>query len=114
MTVLQMLAEVIGPEELLRSIAFSELVHILQVTDPFLPVLIGGVPSLIRPLREAGSCKLFTAIAARVSFSGASCAVMKRSRVACKSRARPAVPADMERVLVALSFVVVLKTITAV
>lgn len=39
---------------------------------------------------------------------------MKRSRVACKGRARPTVAADMERVLVALCFVLVLKPIAAV
>lgn len=69
MTVLQMLAEVIGSEKLLRGVAFPELMHILQVTDPILPVLIGRVPSLIRPLGAAGPGKLFTTIATRVSFT---------------------------------------------
>lgn len=45
-TVLEMLAEVIGPVELLGRVALSELVHLLKVSDPLLPVLVSSVSCL--------------------------------------------------------------------
>ncbi len=41
MAVLQMLSEMICPEEFLCVIALSELVHFLQMPYPNLPILVG-------------------------------------------------------------------------
>lgn len=46
MTVLEMLAEVVGPVELLGRVALPELVHLLKVSDPLLPVLVSSVSCL--------------------------------------------------------------------
>lgn len=54
MTVLQMLSEVIRAIELLRVIAFAELVHGGQVVEPLVPIWV----------REIG--EFFAAVAARV------------------------------------------------
>lgn len=45
-TVLEMLAEVVGPVELLGRVALPELVHLLKVSDPLLPVLVSSVSCL--------------------------------------------------------------------
>lgn len=46
MTVLEVLAEVVGPVELLGRVALSELVHLLKVSDPLIPVLVSSVSRL--------------------------------------------------------------------
>ena len=43
MTVFQMLPEMVGPEEFLGLIALAELVNIVQMVDPFVPVGLGNV-----------------------------------------------------------------------
>jgi len=73
--VLEMLSEVIRSEELFGRVALSELVHLLQMPNAFIPVLFRSVPGRITTVQGTStrttsrSCKLITAVAAGVSFT---------------------------------------------
>lgn len=75
MAVLEMLSEVIRSEELFGRVALSELVHLLQMPNAFIPVLFRSVPGRITTVQGTStrttsrSCKLITAVAAGVSFT---------------------------------------------
>ena len=43
MAVLEMLAEMVCPEKLLRRITFTEFMCLLQVADTLIPILVGSV-----------------------------------------------------------------------
>ena len=108
----QVLAEMICPEKLLALITFCEFMDVCQMRYPCVPVVIVG--------------KSFTAVATdqvrartrrwrRVGATGSrrdSAGVMKGSTiVTAEVGARPRVAAEMERVLMAFSFVLVFETV---
>lgn len=117
--VLQMLAEVVCPVKLLGRVALSELVHVLQMPDPLVPVMFCGVPRYDAaaegtvPGTAAGPGELVAAVAARIGLARAVRRVVKSAIVARKRRTRPRVAADVQRVLVALGFVLVLEAVAA-
>jgi hypothetical protein len=97
MAVLQMLSKVIGAEKLLGLIAFSELVHVIQM-------LAAGVP-----VGRQG--EFFTAISADIGHARMSRRGVESRLDACKRRARPRMTSQVERVLVSLGLVLVFEAI---
>lgn len=87
MTVLQVLPEVIRPEELLGRVALPELVHLLQMSNSLLPVLVCRLsrrdPSAQGAGADgpAGSPELVAAVAARVSLTWMGRRIVERSVV---------------------------------
>lgn len=115
MAVLEVLPEVVGPPKLLGDVALAELVHLLQVLRPGFPVLVCNLPSTVgRETREAsGPGKIPAAVAAAVGLAGTGGAVVEGVLEGEHGAARPAVAAEVERVLVALGFVLVLEAVGA-
>lgn len=103
MAVLEVLAEMIGSVELLARIALAEFVHILEMANTVVPVLF---------LFPAPG-KLLTAVSTNIRLTESCGAVMKSAFVPGQGRAGPAVPPDMERVLMPLGFVLVLEPVAA-
>ncbi len=111
--VLEVLTEVIGAVELFARVALAELVVFLKMDDAFFPVPIGDEPPIL-VARWAGPLELFSTVATRIRVPGSSRTVMESPLVACQRRARPAMSADMERVLMALHLIFILETIAAI
>jgi len=76
MAVLQVLTEVICPEKLLAGIAFAELVHILQMANPLLPVIVTHCSIRSAPW------KFLSAVTASIRFTWSCSAVVKGTRIA--------------------------------
>lgn len=96
---LEVLAEVVGAEELLRLVTLSKLVYMVEVFGAVLPA------------RRIS--KLLTAVATNVS------AVAGHGRVECcfwagERSARPRMTSQMEGVLVAFCFVLVFEAVGAI
>lgn len=85
---LQVLAEVIGAIKLLGRVAFPKFMHLLQVSNTFVPVLVGralGKYTTTEGTRARGNAcasKLVSAVAADVSLSGTVGRLMKSSVIA--------------------------------
>lgn len=81
MAVFEMLPEVVCPEELLAGIALAELVHVLQMPDTVLPILLTS-----KDASRIASCtgKFFTAIATRISLTRPRAAVVECAIVSLK------------------------------
>lgn len=73
-TVLEMLPEMVSTEELLARVALPELVHLLQMAQSVVPVLLRRKACTAS---TTAACKLFAAVSARVSFTGAVCALVE-------------------------------------
>ena len=112
MAVLEMLAEMVGAVEFLARVAFAKFVRILQMDDALFQVLVRDETTVLVPRRPC-PLKLLAAITAAVGLARVGRALVKSSLVARQRRAGPAVPAYVERVLVTLSFVLVLEPIAA-
>jgi len=108
--VLQVLPEVVGPIEFLAGVALAELVDLLQMTDSVIPVLICR---LSRPSLTTAAHEFFTAVAANIDLPRVSCTIVESPIIAVERGARPAVPADVEAILMTLCFVFVFKPVTA-
>lgn len=74
MAVLQMLSEVIRTIELLAGITFAEFMHLLQMSQPLIPVVFRRVP---RTADTTATSEFLPTIAARVSFAWPVRAIMK-------------------------------------
>jgi hypothetical protein len=109
--VFEVLAEVVGAIKLLGRIALAKFVSVLKVPDPLLMVLVSDDESAVRATPSSG--KFFSAIAAHIGLARSRCAVVECAIVALERRARPAVPPNMERVLVSFGFVLILEAISA-
>jgi hypothetical protein len=99
MTVLEVLAEVVGAEEFLSLVAFSKLVHMVEVFRALFPA------------RRIG--EFVATIAADV------CTITGHGRVeggfwACKRSTRPRVTSQVQRVLVTFCFVLVLEAVRTI
>lgn len=108
--VLEVLAEVVGTVELLARVALAKLVHVLEMTDPVLPVLVADANS---GLGLPGSGKLIPAVPANVGFAGPCGAVVERPLIASQRRTRPAVPPNVEGILVPFSLILVFEAVSA-
>ena len=108
--VFEVLAEVVGPVELLARVALAELVHVLKMPDAIFPFLIRRADSA---LALPGPGEFLPAVSANVSFAGPGSAIVERPLIARQRRARPTVPPNMERILVPLGFVLVLEAVSA-
>ena len=100
MAMLQVLAKVIGAEELLGLVAFAKLMHVIQVLGPSVP--IRGIGELLTAITAYVGC-------CRVGWRG----VKGRTHTSERS-ARPRMPPKMERVLVSFGLVLVLESVRAV
>ena len=90
MRVLQMLTEMVCPEELFRFFAFAESVNMIKVIfHEFVGMMV---------------LKLFAAVATYAQ--AVACAVEDVPRT-CKSGTRPALSTEVQRVLVTLTFILV-------
>jgi len=98
MTVLEVLAEMIRAEKLLRLVAFAELVHVVQVLGAEVP------------LRRIG--ELVAAVAADICAIDAG--LVEGCSRAGEGSAGPGVLAEVEGVLVALGFVFVFEAVGTV
>jgi hypothetical protein len=89
MTVLEMLAEVVGAEELLARVALSELVDILKVTDSLFPVLLAGKAAclLTTRCRRSRPDKLIAAVATCVGLAWTARTLMESPLVTGERRA---------------------------
>lgn len=97
--VFQVLAEVVCAEELLRLVALAELVDVVEVLGASLPA--------------RGIGEFFATIAADIRATTGHGLVEGGLR-ACEGGARPGMVTQMKRVLVTLSFVLVLEPVRAV
>lgn len=85
-----MLSEVIRSEELFRRVALSELVHLLQMPDAFIPVLFSSVSRRITTVQGTSawaasrSWKFVAAVATGVSFARSVSRIMKSPVVSGK------------------------------
>lgn len=85
---LQVLTEVIGAVKFLGRVAFPKLMHLLQVSNTFVPVLVGRALGKYTTTKStsarsnACASKLVTAVAADVSLSGTVGRLMESSVVA--------------------------------
>lgn len=110
MAVLQVLAEVVGSIKLLTRVALAEFVHILEMSDAVLQILFAHAHDA---LVLACPWEFVSTVSTDIDFTGFCRAVVERPLVPRQSRARPAVPSDMQRVLMPFGFVLVLETIPA-
>ena len=79
MTVLEVLAEVVGSVELLARVALAEFVHVLEMPDTVLPVLVAHAnPALVL----AGPGEFVPAVPANVGFVRPCGAVVERPLIA--------------------------------
>lgn len=99
MTVLQMLPEMIRPEELFGLVALSKFVFSFQVLSPYLQ---------IRRTR-----KLLATIPTDIKKPWALCRMMKCGFLSYQSSTRPRVLSQVQRILVTLRFVFVLEPVGA-
>lgn len=67
--VLEVLAEVIGAEELLGAVAFPEFVMVLQMAYALVPVLLRGLAAMAYRA-HAGALELLATVPARVGLAG--------------------------------------------
>lgn len=111
--VLEVLAEVVGTEELLAAVALPELVHLLQMPDSFLPILVCDVPMCRSAGRDTAPGEVLAAVAAGIRFAGPVCALVERPVECLERRAAPTMPPHVKAVLVALSLVLVLEAVAA-
>lgn len=121
MTVLQMLAKVVGTKEFLGLVAFTELVHTVEMRTAGYPIrswLVGKLCATIAASIECGKrggrrrgMRLGRTIFGRWYSSGR---IERAITTAVKSGARPGVFPEVKRILVTLGFVFVLEPIGAV
>lgn len=84
MTVLKVLAEVVGSVELFARVALAKLVHVLKMPDAVLPVgLAHASPPMVLAARPG---ELFAAVAANVGFPGPGGTVVECSFVSRQGR----------------------------
>lgn len=114
MAVLEVLPEVVRPEELLAAVALAELVRLLEVPDPLLPVRVRYVPWPRAPGPVAAASKVLAAVAARIRLARPVRTGVEGPVEHLKRRAAPAVPPDVQAVLVPLRLVLVLEPVAAV
>lgn len=95
MAVLEVLSEVVGPEELLAAVALPELVIRREVLDPLVPVLVRRRVSAAARGRRPAATEIPTAVAARVGLAGPVRALVERLAVAREGLAGPAVPSHV-------------------
>lgn len=107
MAVFQVLAEMVGAEELLCVVALAELVHAGQVLEAAVPVrlrevgeLLAAVPACV--MGRAGVC-----------LCGGGARGVEGGLVAWEGGAGPGVAAEVEGVLVSFGFVLVLEAVVA-
>lgn len=70
MTVFEVLSKVVGTVEFFGCVAFPKFVHLLKVSDAFLPILIRSLSWCSRAWCPPRSRKFVTAIATNISFPG--------------------------------------------
>jgi hypothetical protein len=115
-----MLSEVIRSEELFGRVALPEFVHLLQVLDTLIPVLVRGVLWRITTVqstrtRSAARPKKFeTTVAAGVSFARSVGRIVEGPIVSGESRACPRMAAYVKRVLMAFCLVLILEAVATV
>lgn len=111
-----MLSEVIRAEKLLRVVALSEFVQIDQMLDPGLPVALSRHFSLLSIAKNPRSApwELITAVAAGVCVVGRGWRDVECIYVPRERGAGPRMTAQVERVLVPLCFIFVLKAVLAI
>lgn len=66
MAVLQMLSKMICAVEFLARVALPEFMHLLKVSQPFIPILLSRLPW---SPNAATALKFFSTVATRVSFA---------------------------------------------
>lgn len=92
MAVLEMLPEVVRPEELLRVVALSKLVHLLEMHDSNLPILVCCYRHLVPARggrRNAGPQEFISAIATGICLVGPGWRGVERRCIARERCARP-------------------------
>ena len=110
MAVFEVLAEVVGAVELLARVALSEFVDILEMSDPVLPVLVADANPALNLARPG---KLFPAVPTNIGLAWPCCAVVEGPLIPGQCRTGPAVPPDVEGILMPLGFVLVLEPVAA-
>jgi hypothetical protein len=89
--VLEMLSEVIRSEELFGRVALSELMHLLQMPNTFIPILFSSVSRRITTVQGTStratsrSCEFVAAVATGVSFARSVSRIVKSPVVSRKS-----------------------------
>jgi len=81
MTVLKMLPEVIGAEELFRVVALPEFMRLHQMLNSCLSITFHGSFSVHTLLTYGCPSKLFAAVPASIRLSGASWRVVESSAI---------------------------------
>lgn len=99
-TVLQVLSEMVCTEEFLCLVAFTKFVHMVQMLRSCVPI--------------CGIRKLFATVATNVCCRCTRRGWVKSSADASERRARPRMSPQMQRVLVALGFVFVFKSVRTI
>ncbi len=85
MAMLEVLTKVVGAVELLGRVAFPKFVHLLQVADTFVPVLVGSALGKDTTTEgtstrgNAGTGKFVTTVAAEISLTGTVSRLMEGS-----------------------------------
>ena len=74
MAVLEMLSEVIRTVKLLAGITFAKFMHLLQVSQPLIPVMLRWVP---RPSDTSAAAELLSTVSTCVSFTWPVAAVVE-------------------------------------
>lgn len=111
MAVLEMLSKMVRSEELLAGITLAELVHLLQMAESVVPVVFCG---LAVAAAATAARKLIPAIATSVSFAWPIATFVECLIIACnmQGRARPAMPPNMQAVLMTFCLILVLEAIS--
>ena len=104
MAMFQVLPKVIGAEELLRLVALAEFVDVIEVFPSSVPV--SGIGEFLSTVPAEVYSRLYKA--------GRVVRWMKRGLDSSQSGARPAMPSEMQGVLMSLCLIFVLKTVRTV
>jgi hypothetical protein len=96
---LQMLPKMVGAEELLRLVALSEFVYVVQVLGADIPLWWIG--------------ELLATVATEIGASRRLRGV-ESGLYACENRATPTMPTQMEGILVSFGFILVLEAIRTI
>lgn len=121
MTVLQMLAEMIGTKELLRLVAFTKLMYTVEMCAPCFPVwgwlvgkLCATVTACIECCQGAGGGRGLRLGRTVVGWWYVVGRVERAIETVVEDGTRPRVFPEMERILMTLGFVFVFEPIGAV
>lgn len=117
MAVLQMLPEMVRPEKLFGVVALSKLMHLLQVHDPDLPVLLCCYRNSVTARGgrgDTGPQELVPTVPAGICLVGTGGRIMKCRSVARQRSARPGMAAKVKRILVPLGLVLIFKTVPTI